>query len=149
MIVHIVLVKLNCDDDSKDIREFYDGLDLLKSIDGVIDIWYGNQDSMYQGYLERNKGYTHAFAVLFDSKNSLQNYDSHPLHIEFKTKSSPILDTAADNPILAIDYEVPDNKVKSLSFGSKHSTSSSTSIFGVISVVALMGIFLWRYRSKL
>jgi len=84
------------------------GLDKLKEIEGVQKTEFGVQESMYDGYADRSKGYSHGFIVILDSREALKNYNDDRRHIEFRDGLVvPLVDKTKQDPVMALDWEIP------------------------------------------
>lgn len=107
MLYHWVLFKIPANTSSEKIKNFYNGLETLTRIDGVVSIQCGAADKMcFPGYQDRSKGYTHALMVILKNKAALEKYEKDAYHVLIKsTIIVPLIDTTADNPIMAVDFE--------------------------------------------
>ena len=143
MIYHIVLFKLRKDLFKEDIDELRNALLQLKKIKNVISISFGTQESMYPGYADRCKGYSHALIVTLKDRESLMAYDIDPLHTEVKTSFIiPSVDSTAENPVLAMDYEFNDPEQQFLDI-------KVIAKWGYVSAAVLVALFALRSRSRL
>ncbi|WP_338472451.1 Dabb family protein [Niallia sp. XMNu-256] len=79
MIEHIVLIKFKNQLSDEQLNGLIERTMALKDfIPGIIDIQQGRDFS------NRSKGYEIGLTVRFENQIALENYDSHPKHIEIK-----------------------------------------------------------------
>ena len=145
MIFHLVLLKLKPSATADELKNLYVGLKSLDGISGVesVQIESANK-SVYVGYDDRTKGYTHALLVILSDKGALECYDKDPFHLLIKsTVIKPLLDTNVSDPVLAVDWEAeaPKLPTKSLLASNIHYVIAAA---GVASLVGFLAI-----RSRL
>ena len=95
MIAHIVLFKWKENTSKKDIQKTFSNLNKLKGMDGVIDIYSGENFSKY------SEGFEYGLVVLVKDKKYLEAYRKHPLHLEIAKQ----IEKLEEKP-LAMDFEV-------------------------------------------
>lgn len=145
MIYHVVLFKF-LPLTEEQTRDLYSGFDCLKAIPKVIAVQYGLADKMpYKGYNDRTRGYTHALVVTVPNRKALEEYELNSVHSLVRAKSiKPLIDTDADAPVLAFDYE---GLVQEY-FWWKRYTRYLTVIGGVSGVIGLIALGIrFRYRK--
>ncbi|KJE97996.1 hypothetical protein CAOG_08055 [Capsaspora owczarzaki ATCC 30864] len=78
---HIVAFKVNPTASAQQVLDMMEGLRGLRSLPGVLQLEVGVHDPrMYEGYVDRSKGYTHALVVELASPEALVNYAKSPEH---------------------------------------------------------------------
>ena len=101
VIDHIVLLKVRPDVTEEEIKHFIDGINSLKDIPGVVTISVGS--TFVEDWMaDRRDGITHSLSCRLESKEALQVYQDHPLHV--KVKNDCIVPIIASPPV-AVDYE--------------------------------------------
>ena len=106
MIIHIVLLKFREDVEDAKVQEFISGIKQLEELDSVLSANAGKQEDMYEGYVSRNQGYTHALVTHHKDGEALKSYAQDPKHIAVKDNYiAPNLDKNKDLPILAVDFK--------------------------------------------
>jgi hypothetical protein len=93
-VLHIVLVSFKPTVSPLEIQQALQDLENLTEIPFVKSVKHG------ENFSTRNKGFTHAFVVEMESKEQVQEYDQHELHIAYSAKLR-----SAVQDILAIDFE--------------------------------------------
>ena len=106
MIVHFVFLKVRSDVTETQIEQMFADVKTLSSCPGVLKIEAGSQESMYEGYMDRPKGYTHGLVVYLDSRDALKAYNDCDAHVVVKTMLGTLVDTALADPVLAVDWEI-------------------------------------------
>lgn len=107
MIYHLVLLKVKPTASSEELLNLSTALESLISIKGVLTVKIEPANkSVYAGYDDRTKGYTHALLVILSDKKALEVYDKDPTHLLVKSSViKPLLDTTVTDPVLAVDWE--------------------------------------------
>lgn len=107
MIYHLVLFKFRRNCTSEEYANLQTAVTTLAGIKGVLSARLDAiNNSVYAGYDDRTKGYTHTLMVLLKDKNALEHYDKDSTHGLIKTGViKPMLDLAANDPVLAVDWE--------------------------------------------
>lgn len=95
MIRHIVLFKIK--DEYKSelpvlVQNFYG---MKGKIEGLLDLEAGSD------FLHSDRSYDVALITLFDSKESFQNYQTHPVHMPVKKRMHEVRQSS-----VACDYEI-------------------------------------------
>lgn len=102
-VEHVVLLKIKDGTTANQIEKFREGITSLHTIPGVISITVGETFLEEWMGADRRAGYTHAFRVRLDSKESLKVYQNHERHVKFKAECvAPIVEGS-----LAVDWESP------------------------------------------
>jgi len=95
MIAHIVLFKWK-GASKEEIEKIFSNLNKLKGkIDGLVDIFSGENLSRY------SEGFEYGLVVLVKNRKSLEAYRKHPLHLEIAKQIEKLEEKA-----LAMDFEV-------------------------------------------
>lgn len=146
MIFHLVLLKIKPSASHEQLLNLSTGLKSLSGIPGVLSIQIEPANkSVYVGYDDRTKGYTHALLVLLADKKALEVYDKDPLHQLVKsTVIKPLLDTNVSDPVLAVDWEgeAPELPKNSLC---KHYAY----YLAAVGALSVLGFVALRFRSRL
>jgi len=147
MIYHVVLFKF-LPLTEEQTRDLYSGFDCLKTIPNVISVQYGTADKMpYKNYNDRSRGYSHALVVAVGNRKALEEYELNSVHNLVRAKSiKPLIDTDADAPVLAFDYE---GVVQEFSWWKRYSQYFSVKVLvGFGGVLAFVAAGL-RFRKRL
>jgi len=100
MINHIVILKIATDINDTEIQKVFNALaQLVDVIPGLISFSGGENNSPE----DINRGYSHAFHMIFKDMNARDEYLPHPEHEKVKEMIGNILDKC-DDPVLVIDY---------------------------------------------
>jgi len=100
MINHIVILKIATDINDTEIQKVFNALaKLVDVIPGLIS-FSGGENNSPEGI---NRGYSHAFHMIFKDANARDDYLPHPEHERVKEMIGNILDKC-DAPVLVIDY---------------------------------------------
>jgi len=92
-VQHVVLMKLKSFSHIE--KELLASIDDLKTIDGVLELQFG------ENFSERSAGYNYALRVLFKDKDSLDKYAAHPTHEIVISKLIPII---VDGQVAVADW---------------------------------------------
>lgn len=146
MIFHLVLLKIKANASSVELDNLFTGIKSLAAVSGVRSVSIETIDnSVYVGYEDRTKGYTHALMVILKDKKSLEAYDKDSHHGTVKsTIIKPMLDFSLNDPVLAVDWEGEFPKLKTCPLTTL--TSSSTVTAFTVGVLAAAGFMLLRSR---
>jgi len=100
MINHIVILKIRTDISETEIQKVFNALaKLVEVIPGLMS-FSGGENNSPEGI---NRGYSHAFHMIFKDADARDAYLPHPEHERVKEMIGNILDKC-DDPVLVIDY---------------------------------------------
>ncbi|EPJ48555.1 MAG: hypothetical protein OFPI_29080 [Osedax symbiont Rs2] len=100
MISHIVLLKCRPDTPAQQLKDMFEALaQLVDKIPGL-QSYTGGSNNSPEGI---DRGYSHAFYMLFDDQQSRDNYLSHPAHEAVKVLIGATLLSVEDN-VLVVDF---------------------------------------------
>ena len=88
------------------IEEMYSRVKGLATLGGVLKIECGNHEAMYEGYMDRSKGYTHGLVVYLESREALKQYNDDAAHVEVKDFLGTLVDKELPDPVMALDWEL-------------------------------------------
>lgn len=147
MIYHVVLFKF-LPLTEEQTRDLYSGLECLRDIPGVISVQYGRADKMpYKTYNDRSRGYTHSLIVAVRNRKTLEEYEMNSVHNLVRAKAiKPLIDTDADAPVLAFDFE---GAVQEYSWWKTYSKYFSTKTLIGFSTVLLFVAAGIRFRKHI
>jgi hypothetical protein len=135
-VKHIVLFKAKAEAQPTAIHGFFHEAKSLLQIPGVLDVQAGEQNSsIFEGYVPRTKGYTHALVVTLESAAALRTYAEHQDHLRFK--NFVIAPNFVSEETCAIDFHFED--VKSMGNKSALPSWSQWSIAILAAHVAVLG----------
>lgn len=93
-VQHIVWIKFNDGVAGERIDQHLAALSgLKKRVPGVLDL------SLGENFTDRAEGCTHGLVVTLEDKAALENYATHPYHVEVATA------LRRDSALMALDYE--------------------------------------------
>ncbi|OQR53292.1 Dabb family protein [Bacillus sp. CDB3] len=99
---HLVFLKLNENSTPEKEKELLQILQSLKKdIPGIEELTVGLNVTEETDQIQ---GYRLGLRVTFDSKESLQKYQNHPAHVEFKNKVKNLV--TGNGNVLVIDYPI-------------------------------------------
>jgi len=87
-LMHVVFVKMKASvaPDELALME-HDIKDLRYKIPGIVNVFVGQHDSkVYEGYVDRSKGFTHVITYVFTDGNALKEFGPHKDHVRVKDK---------------------------------------------------------------
>lgn len=100
MVNHIVLLKVRADISDNNMQNVFSALEnLVELIPGLMSFSGGKNDSPEN----INRGYSHAFHMIFKDTAARDVYLPHPEHEIVKKMIGDIL-SDCDEPVLVIDY---------------------------------------------
>lgn len=150
MIYHLVLLKVRSTATSDELSNLSKGMKSLKDVPGVISVQFEEvNNAVYVGYDDRSKGYTHALLVVLKDKKALEGYDKDSFHNLIKsTVIKPMLDTAKNDFVMAIDWEGDAQKTSPSCCLAPYCNVTSCSILAV-SLLAIAGVVAFKLKARL
>lgn len=147
MIFHLVLLKIKPSASGEQLDNLATSLKSLSGIPGVLSIQFEPANkSVYVGYDDRTKGYTHSLLVILADKKALEVYDKDTLHQLVKSSViKPLLDTTVTDPVLAVDWEGEAPKLPAKCSLAKHYGF----YLAAVGALSIAGFVALRYRSRL
>jgi len=101
MIHHLVLLKIRRDTSAQKLKEIFTLIGSMKAhVPGLLSYAHGP----YASPEGLNKGFTHGFAMTFDTVKSRDTYLFHPEHDKVKATVFEVLDGGLDG-VVAFDFE--------------------------------------------
>lgn len=151
MIYHVVLFKFKQALSAEEVARYVAGVDRLKQITGVVSTQCGEVGkSFYSNYSDRTKGFTHTLLVVLEGVEDLERYDKSPLHEEVKQSCIvPLIDKAAENAVMAIDYfgKLPEDRSdEAPKTQNSFTTYSAYLVFLGLGAIAGFGLARWHSR---
>lgn len=103
-VKHFVLLKFNENCNEQEIAECFAALTALtKLLPGIENFSYGTYSSP-EGL---NRGFTHAFEMIFSNSEARDNYLTAPAHVKVANKLLALVAKISDKPeIIAFDYAI-------------------------------------------
>ena len=77
MIDHVIAFRADLDEQGR--HELFEQWDRLRAIPSVVELVTG------ENFGERSRGFEHCMRITFDDRAGLEEYESHPVHVEVRT----------------------------------------------------------------
>jgi len=87
-LMHVVFVKMKASVSPDELALMeHDIKDLRYKIPGIVNVFVGQHDTkVYEGYVDRSKGFTHVITYVFTDGNALKEFGPHKDHVRVKDK---------------------------------------------------------------